>query len=484
MSEVDAPKAAPGPSSSEIEAVVASVSKEALSYIESLAERPLRSSEPERALEAFAGPLPEEGAGAADTLERLFSDGVDAAVHSAGPRFFHFVIGGVTPAALGAEWFGSVLDQNPGLWIASPLGARLELVSVAWLLDLFRLPSDWGGVLTTGATMANFVSLACARHWCGERAGLDVEQQGVRALPEIRVLSSGYIHASSLKACGMLGLGRDSVRKLTRDSAGRIDLDALEHELDELDGAPSIVIANAGEVNAGDFDPIDDMAALAQRYGAWLHVDGAFGLFARATPETLDLCRGIEAANSVAADGHKWLNVPYDSGFAFVSDRRLLQATFGISAAYLTPGGEDRPDLGFMGPEMSRKARGLAVWATLNAYGREGHRRMIERHLMLARRVGERVEAAPDLELLAEVKLNIVCFRLHPPGLSEQELDELNAQVGRAVLDDGRVFVGTTIYRGKVAFRPAIVNWRTTEADVDLMVDVLRELSNKAVSAL
>lgn len=468
-----------GPHASEIDDVLSAVAKEARAYLESLDERPVRSSDLETALESFAGRLPEEGSGAVDTLEKLTSRGMDAAIHSSGPRFFHFVIGGVTPAALGAEWLGSVIDQNPGLWIASPLGGRLEVLSIAWLLDLFELPPEWGGVLTTGATMANYVSLACARHWCGQRQGIDVEQQGLRALRPIKVLSSGYIHASATKAVGMLGLGRASILKVARDDAGRVDLEGVQRHLASFDGDPAIVIANAGEVNAGDFDPINEMADLAQSYGAWLHVDGAFGLFARISPDTIDLCKGVERAHSVTADGHKWLNVAYDSGFAFVSDPALLRESFGVSAAYLTPGGENQPDFGFMGPEMSRKARGLAVWATLNAYGRSGYRTMVERHLALARRVARRVEEADDLELLADVKLNIICFRLHPPGLSEEQLDALNARVGDAVLADGRVFVGTTSYRGKVAFRPAIVNWRTTEADVDLLVDTLRALGER-----
>jgi glutamate/tyrosine decarboxylase-like PLP-dependent enzyme len=229
------------------------------------------------------------------------------------------------------------------------------------------------------------------------------------------------------------------------------------------------VIGNAGDVNTGGFDPIDRMADLAEEHGAWLHVDGAFGLFARIAPEAAALAEGVERADSVIADGHKWLNVPYDCGFAFVRDTSYLRPPFQLSAAYLPS--DERP-----APEASRRARSLAIWATLRAYGRVGHRAMVERHLALAQRLGRRVEHEPELELLAPVKLNIVCFRHRPPGLGEDELDAHNLALGQDVLDDARVFFGTTRHEGRVAFRPAIVNWRTTERDVDLLADVLLEL--------
>jgi glutamate/tyrosine decarboxylase-like PLP-dependent enzyme len=212
------------------------------------------------------------------------------------------------------------------------------------------------------------------------------------------------------------------------------------------------------------------MADLAAQHGAWLHVDGAFGLFARVTPRAAALAAGVERADSVIADGHKWLNVPYDCGFAFVRDPTYLRPPFQLTGAYLPT--DERPS-----PEASRRARSLAVWATLRAYGRSGYRAMVERHLQLAERLGRRIEEQPDFELLAPVRLNIVCFRHRPPGVGDEELDTHNLELGQAVLDDGRVFFGTTRYEGNVAFRPAIVNWRTTKRDVDLVVDVLAELA-------
>jgi glutamate/tyrosine decarboxylase-like PLP-dependent enzyme len=315
----------------------------------------------------FVGDLPDHGDGSVATL----AHGVGAAVNSAGPRFFHFVTGGSTPAALAADWLASTLDNNAGLWLSSPLGSKLEQVAVAWLKDLFDLPSDWGGVLTTGATMSNFTALGAARQWWGERHGVSIAEQGMSGLPRVPVLSSAFIHASAKKGLSMLGIGHGSVLIPSParggGQGGGMDLDALEGALKALNGGPAIVIATAGEVNAGGFDPVGAMADLAHRHNAWLHVDGAFGLFARVSPTTADLAKGVELADSVIADGHKWLNVPYDCGFAFVRDPRLLNAVFGMGAPYFPATEADHPDFLYLAPEMSRRARSLAVWATLAA---------------------------------------------------------------------------------------------------------------------
>jgi glutamate/tyrosine decarboxylase-like PLP-dependent enzyme len=418
--------------------------------------------------------LPEDGDGALVAIDELMRAS-DGALRNSGPRFFHWVVGGTTPAALAADWLTSTFDQSVLAWDSTPLGTRCEELAIDWLKELFGLPASWGGVLTTGATMANFTALAAARRWWAQRHGIDIDARGFAGLPAVPVLSSGYIHPSATKALAMLGIGRDTVRRFKRDDVGRVDLDALESALRSLNGAPAIVVGNAGEVNAGDFDPLERMADLAERYGSWLHVDGAFGLFARVTPRAAHLAAGVERAHSVVADGHKWLNVAYDSGFAFVRDASLLDNAFAIGAPYLPKPGE-HPMFGGRGPEASRRARGIAIWATLRAYGRAGHRAMVERHLDLAQRLARAVDAAPELERLAEVPLNIVCFRYRPGDLSDDALDTLNTKIGADLLADGRVYVGTTRYRGRVAFRPAIVNWRTTEADIDLIVEVVREL--------
>jgi glutamate/tyrosine decarboxylase-like PLP-dependent enzyme len=451
---------------------------EARGYLSALPEALVRPAGIEEAAAAFAGPLPEDGIGALDAIARLIEGGREAHIRSSGPRFFHWVIGGSTPAALAADWMASLLDQNAAAWESSPLSFQLEKTSIAWLLDLFELPADWSGVLTTSATTANFTALAAARQWWGEQHGIDVAAVGLSQ--SIPVFSSGFVHVSARKALAMLGLGRRAVRVCAADETGRLDLAGLERELRSL-GAPAIVITNAGEVNAGHFDPIAEAADLAAEYGAWLHVDGAFGLFARVSPRTNALARGLERANSVIADGHKWLNVPFDCGLVFVRERRFLAETFGIAreAVYLPEIHEDRLAPAELGPEMSRRARALPVWATLAAYGRSGHRALVERNLDHAQRLADRVRASEDFELLADVPLNIVCFRYRPAGLAEDEVDDLNLRLGEAVLDDGRVYVGTTRWAGRVAFRPAFVNWRSTAADVDLLFDVLAALGER-----
>lgn len=451
---------------------------EAERFLASLNDAPAAIPGIDDAAAGFAvGELPAQGSGALDAIRELVERGLPGATRSAGPRFFHFVTGGATPAALAADWLASTIDQNAFSWISSPLGSRLERVTVGWLRDLFGLPGAWGGVLTTGATMANFTGLAAARRWWAARHGVDVDQQGWAGLPGMPVLTSGYVHSSAVKALTMLGVGRDSVRRFSAGGAGALDLKGLEQGLRQLGGQPAVLVATAGEVNAGDFDPVAAMAEIADRHGAWLHVDGAFGLFARVSSQARDLAAGIEDAHSVIADGHKWLNVPYDCGFAFVRDPSLLHGTFALTGApYLPEGSEERPSFGDRGPEASRRARALAVWATLQAYGREGYRDMVDRHIRLARRVGAQVAAAADLELLAPVRLNVVCFRFRPPGQPESALDGLNSRLGAEILADGRVYFGTTLYGGRVAFRPAISNWRTTEEDVDLIVAATREL--------
>lgn len=433
---------------------------------------PVRTPTADESAHAFPAEFPEDGEGTLAAVERLLELGADAHVRSSGPRFFHWVIGGCTPGALAGDWFASVIDQNAGAWSSSPLAVRLEGLSLAWLQELFGLPAEWDGVITTGATTASFTALAAARQWWGERHGVDVASQGLAGLPPIPVLTSGYVHVSSLKALAMLGIGRHHVTYCQADETGRLDLPALDRELKALAGAPAIVIATAGEVNAGHFDPIAEMSDLAREHGAWLHVDGAFGLFARVSPRTAALANGVERADSVIADGHKWLNVPHDCGFAFVRDATLLTPVFSALADY-TP---DDEVFAFRSPEFSRRARSLAVWTTLSAYGRSGYRAIVERCLDIAAHVAREVERADDMELLAPAPLNVVCFRYRPAGVPEKALDDLNLALGRAVLADGRVYVGTTRWAGTVGFRPAFVNWRTTPADADLMLETLREL--------
>lgn len=446
---------------------------EAVRYLAGVDAEPAAPSGINAAAAAFSGgPLPENGDGALAALTELIEGGIPSATRSTGPRFFHFVTGGGTPAALAADWLTSALDQNSFSWVSSPLGSRVEQVALQWLKELFRLDPGWGGVLTTGATTANFAALAAARRWWAGEHGVDIDEAGWAGLGPVPVLATPAVHTSVLKALAMLGIGRQSVR--------RLGLAGIEAALANLGGRPALLVATAGDVNTGALDPVGELAELASRHRAWLHVDGAFGLFARVSDTAFRQADGIERADSVISDGHKWLNVPYDCGFAFVRDAHLLHGVFALTGApYLPTGTAERPSFGDFGLEASRRARALGVWATLRAYGRSGYRALVERHLALARRVGKQVEAAPDLELLAPVLLNVVCFRYHPPGVPEAELDDLNRRLGTAILADGRVYFGTTVHDDKVAFRPAISNWRTTAQDVDLIVRVTRELGSQ-----
>lgn len=467
------------PHRDELLGVLDLVRSEAARYLQEMDSRPVRLPEAEERARSLDGAFPQQGPGALAALRELIEVGRDAWINSAGPRFYHYVIGGGTPAALGADMLAPVYDQLSSSWITSPLAVQLELTAMRWLRDLFGLRPEGAGVMTTGAMMANYNGLAAARQWCGEQVGIDVAEDGCAGL-DLQLLSSGHLHATCYKALAMLGHGRKAARTFAADARGRVDLAALEQALAERAdaGKPSILVANAGEVNAGDFDPIEAFADLADAYGAWLHVDGAFGLFAAVSAETAYLTKGVERARSVTVDGHKWMNVPYDCGMAFVDDPSLWARTFRMDAHYLPDAEvEADPIPCYLCAESSRRARSLAVWATLRAYGRAGVRDIVERNLAQAQLLARRIDAEPDFERLAEVPLNIVCFRFHPQGVDDPaRLDQLNRQLGAAILADGRVFSGLTTFCGKVALRPAIVNWRTGDGDIEAFVAVLREL--------
>ncbi len=448
----------------------------ARSYLSGLDDLPAQDPAALALLERLDGALPERGAGAQPTIDRLIEVGTAAATHSSGPHFFHFVIGGSTPAAMAADWLTSLLDQNAVVRASSAFATRVEDVALRWLVELFDLPATWSGALVGSATFANFTGLGCATHWWAERQGVDYAANGLVGLPRMPVLSSGYVHSSARKALQMLGHGKNTIEVYARDRAGRIDLDAMAARLRELD-APAVIIGNAGDVNTGDYDPIGRLADLAAEHGAWLHIDGAFGAFAALSPRTAYLVAGMDRAQSIAADAHKWLNVPYESGFALLAEPERLGRAFGMPDAPYFPD-PSGPGAGYMmfGPESSRRARALPIWATLAAYGRDGYRAIIERHVDLAQHLAALVDASDDLERLADVPLCIVCFRYRPPGVAEAALDDLNRRLGVAILADGRVYAGTTVYDGRVALRPAITNWRVTQRDVEQFVQVVREL--------
>ncbi|MFE2408192.1 pyridoxal phosphate-dependent decarboxylase family protein [Kitasatospora sp. NPDC059408] len=382
---------------------------------------------------------------------------------SAGPRYFGFVTGGATPAALAGDWLTAVADQNSNSSL-DPAGQHLERETVGWLRELFGLSDAHTGTFVSGATMSNTVGLAIAREWLGERLGVDVAEDGAGALGRVRVLSASA-HSSIAKALSVLGLGRSALTAVpTLPGREAVDLAALERALAEADG-PCVVVANAGTVNTVDFDDLRAIAALRERYDFWLHVDGAFGAFAALTPEHAGLVAGLDLADSVCVDLHKWLNVPYDSAVQFTRRRDLQARVFQNSAAYLGPLGE-HPDLVHLTPENSHRLRALAAWFTLRAYGRAGHREIVERCVAGARALGEAVAGIDGLRLLAPVRLNVVCFTLADDPTAER-LAGLAAGVA------GEAFFTPTRYAGVPALRAAFSNWRTTEADVRRTVAAL-----------
>jgi glutamate/tyrosine decarboxylase-like PLP-dependent enzyme len=454
----------------------------ARAFVAGLSSRPVSTRPgPAEMAELLDEPLPEHGCAAADAVSEWFRRAEPGIVASPGPRFFGFVNGGATPAALAGDWLASAIDQNAGLWLSSPAAAQTELTVMRWLRELFGLPPTFTGALTSGATMANLVGLAAARQWAGERLGFDAAADGLAGQPPIPVIASTELHASARKALGILGLGRNAVRTIPAPE-GALDLEAFDAVLAGMSG-PVIVVANAGEVNTGAFDPLAEIAERCARNAgdAWLHVDGAFGLFAAVSPRYAHLSRGVERADSLAADGHKWLNVPYDCGFAFVRDAGALRGAFNAGGAYLAPGPDTGWDPHTQVPEMSRRFRGLAAWCALKAYGRAGYRDLIERCAAHAAAFGAWVTATPGFELLAPVPLNIVCFRVVRPGLDDDGLDAANRALVTRLQADGRVFVTETTWQGRAAIRAAFDNWATSMRDVVILQEAAAELASTIV---
>jgi glutamate/tyrosine decarboxylase-like PLP-dependent enzyme len=460
----------------EIESLITQLQAAMADAIRGMDDRPAFTVGAEVALEGLKEPLPDTGCGAQKSIERLLELNASAAANTGGPKCFHFIIGGNTPAAMAADILATAFETVTYTWIVSPVGVQMEIQALDWLKELFGLPASMTGIMVTGATMANFVGLAAARQWWGEQLGFDISETGIAGLPQMPILTSGFVHASTLKVLALQGVGRANVQKFSRDDFGRLDIAAMEKALIALDGQPALVVVNAGEVNAGEFDPVKDMIKLARQHNCWVHVDGAFGLFARVSPRVAHFADGVELADSVTVDGHKWLNVPFDSGYAFVRDHGLLTRAFRYSADYLPAEDNPRPTLGAIGPESSRRARSFAVWATLKAYGRNGHRRIVEHCLDIAQHFALEVRNHQQLELMADVAFNIVAFRFNPGGLNDVQLDVLNQRLGEVILTDGRFMAGTSKIGARTVFRPAFSNWRTRDTDVEEFAKVVVEL--------
>jgi glutamate/tyrosine decarboxylase-like PLP-dependent enzyme len=448
------------------EALLLDTARRAGRYLAGLDERPVfPGPEALTGLAAFDEPLPESPQDARQTLALLDDAGSPATVASAGRRYFGFVIGGVLPAPLAANWLAGAWDQNAGLQSASPVAARLEQVALGWLLDVLRLPAGAGAGFVTGATMANFSGLAAARHAVLRQAGWDVERQGLFGAPPITVVVGDHVHVSLLKALSLLGLGRERVVRVPADDQGRMRADALP----PLAG-PAIVCIQAGNVNSGAFDPAPAIIEAARAAGAWVHVDGAFGLWAAASPGRAHLVEGVGAADSWATDAHKWLNVPYDCGLVFCRQPQALRSALSNSpAAYLADGGPREP-MEYT-PEMSRRARGVEVWAALRSLGRSGLADLVERCCRHATRFADGLTAA-GFEVLNDVVLNQVLVAFGD--------DARTQRVIQAVQADGASWCGGTVWRGRAAMRISVSSWVTTEADVEQALAAMVRVGNVA----
>jgi glutamate/tyrosine decarboxylase-like PLP-dependent enzyme len=446
-------------------ALLAEAADRAGRYLQGLADRAVAPSpEAVLALDELDFPLPEAGLEPSRVLAALDEVGSPATVASAGPRYFGFVTGGALPMAVAASWLLSAWDQNAALSVMSPVAARLDSVAIRWVCQLLGLPAGTSGGFVTGATMANAACLAAGRDAVLTRAGLDAAGAGLVGAPPVQVVVGDEVHAAVLKALGLIGLGRGRAVRLPTDDQGRIALG----ELPELD-APAMVCLQAGNVNSGASDPFGPLIDWAHSQGAWVHVDGAFGLWAAACPELAGEVAGAAAADSWATDAHKWLNTTYDCGIALVRDGEALRAAMRAEAAYL-PLGAERDPMQFT-PQSSQRARGAEVWAVLAALGRDGVAGLVAGHVALARRFASGLSAG-GLEVLNEVRLNQVVAACPDARATEEMIAALQRE--------GTCWCGPTIWRGRRAMRISISNWATTEADVDRSVAAVLAAARQA----
>lgn len=453
----------------------------AVDFLESLPTRPVGGrATRDDLLATMGGPLPDHGAASAEVIAALARDADPGLVASAGPRYFGFVIGGGTPAALAADWLTSTWDQNGFSFVMSPAAAVAEELAAKWVLELLGLPGDASVGFTTGVTMASFTGLAAGRHRILQRAGWNVEDDGLTGAPEIAVVLGTEAHATVYASLQMLGLGRNRVTKVESDGQGRMKADALRAALAGLRDRPVLVVAQAGNVNTGSFDPLAEIAAAVRELpNAWLHVDGAFGIWAAVPSARQHLVAGLAAADSWSTDAHKWLNVPYDSGIAIVRDREAHRNAMLYGAAYYVAGAGDERDGGNWVAESSRRARGIPIYAVIRELGREGIAELVERCCVLAARMADRLGVAQGVTILNDVVLNQVLVRFARPDRSadapvpDADADAFTRAVIAAVQADGTCWLGGTTWHGMAAMRISVSNWSTTEADIDASADAI-----------
>ncbi len=439
----------------------------AIQYLENVGRRPVGSGADAASMRAaLGGPLPEQGQSPAQVVEALARNADPGIVATAGPRFFGFVIGGSLPAAIGADWLTSAWDQNAGLFVLSPAAAIVEETVLEWLTGLFGLPVGTGIGFVTGGQMANTTCLAAARQAVLARMGWDVAAKGLRGAPRVAVIVGEETHITVYGALRLLGLGDASTTAVACDDQGRMLPDALREALAMARGTPAIVCAQAGNVNTGSFDPLDRVVPLMHEHeNSWLHVDGAFGLWAAASARYRHHLAGLEGADSWATDAHKWLNVPYDSGLALVRDRQAHRAAMARSASYLQPSTTDRDNTDWT-PEFSRRARGFSVYAAIRSLGRAGLADLVDRCCEHARLFAQLLPAAPGVRVINEVVLNQVLVRFERPGQTPEEGDRWTRKVIARVQREGVCWLSGTVWHGRALMRISVCNWRTTVDDV------------------
>jgi glutamate/tyrosine decarboxylase-like PLP-dependent enzyme len=446
-----------------LDGLLGSVQRHASRWFAALGDRPVAATMSADALRrAMGGPLSDQGLPAADVVEMLANAGMTGTVASAGPRYFGFVVGGSLPAALAADWLVSAWDQNGAVYALSPLVSVIEQVTGSWLRELAGLPAQMSVGFVTGCQMANFTALAAARHRVLRDAGWDVETDGLFGAPPIDVLVGEEVHYTIPMALRLLGLGGGRVRRIPTDGQGRMRATDLAAASRDREG-PCIVCAQAGNVNTGAVDPLADIADATHRRGAWLHVDGAFGLWAAASPSTAPLVRGIALADSVATDAHKWLNVPYDCGIVFCADEAAHRGAMAMAAAYIVSTGSERDPHEFV-PEASRRARAVPVYAALRTLGRRGLVELVDRNCRQARRFADSMRAA-GYEVLNDVTLNQVLVSF---GTSDQTQRTI-----AAIQAEGTCWCGGTVWKNRAAMRISVSNWSTTDADVERSIDAI-----------
>ncbi len=454
----------------------------ALSYIDSLDESPVSADASLADLRQRLGhPLAEESMDATQVIDELVADVQGGLVGTSGGRFFGWVVGGSVPAALAADWLTSTWDQVAALYASGPAIAVIEEVCGQWLKELLEFPQQASFALVTGCSMAHVTCLAAARNALLDKHDWDVERKGLTGAPAIRILSNNQRHGSIARTVRLLGLGIDSIVDLPVNEQGHLNSEHLQQELHDHADDPTIVLLQAGDINTGAFEPFDELIPIAHEYGAWVHIDGAFGLWAAASPKYRHLLKGVEQADSWAVDGHKWLNVPYDCGYAFITDTRAHQAAMSHRASYLTHDAVARDQIDWT-PEWSHRGRGVATYAAIRQLGKQGVADLIERTCRYTHQIVTRISSFPGAEMIWEPIINqgLVRFLSSKPNATDSDHDHRTDQVMADIIESGEAFFSGTTWGGKRCMRVSVCNWNTNDRDVERTIEAVRLALSKS----